>query len=53
MCRIGARTIRDIEMSGASRAEVDGIDAPELWIRLSGAASLLAPASVESAARAR
>ena len=46
-CRIGARTIRDIEMSAASRIEVDGIDAPELWIRLSGAASFSGSGSVE------
>ena len=47
MCRIGARAIRDIEMSGAGRIEMDGIDAPELWIRLSGAASFSGSGSVE------
>jgi Putative auto-transporter adhesin, head GIN domain len=46
-CRIGARTIRDIEMSGASRIEVDGIDAPELSIRLSGASSFTGSGSVD------
>jgi len=39
VCRIGARMIREIDMSAATRMEVDGIDSPELWIRLSGAAS--------------
>ena len=47
VCRIGARTIRDIEMSAASRIEVDGIDAPELSIRLSGAASFSGSGAVE------
>jgi len=47
VCRIGARTIRDIEMSAASRIEVEGIDAPELWVRLSGAASFSGSGSVE------
>jgi len=47
VCRIGASSIRDVEMSGAARIEVDGIDAPELWIRLSGAASFSGSGSVE------
>jgi hypothetical protein len=47
LCRIAARTIRDIDTSAASQIEVDGIDAPELWIRLSGAASFSGSGSVE------
>jgi hypothetical protein len=47
VCRIGARTVRDIEMSAAGRIEVDGIEASELGIRLSGAASFSGSGSVE------
>jgi hypothetical protein len=46
-CRIGARALRRIEGSGASRIQMDGIDARELSVELSGAASFAGSGSVD------
>lgn len=45
-CRIDARLIREIELSAAARIDVNGLDIPELSVRLSGAASFNGSGSV-------
>ena len=47
VCYIGARSLRAIEASAAGRFQVDGIDAPEFSIALSGAASFSGAGSVD------
>ena len=46
-CRIGARTLRGVTASGGGRIEVEGIDAGDFAIDLSGAASFAGSGSVE------
>jgi hypothetical protein len=47
VCRIGARSLRGVELSSASRIQVDGIDAPAFSVDLSGAASFAATGAVD------
>jgi hypothetical protein len=47
VCRIGARTLRGVTAAGAGRIDVEGIDANDFAIDLSGASSFAGSGSVE------
>jgi len=47
VCRITTRSLRGVELSGASRIEVDGIDASEFSIDLSGASLFAGTGAVD------
>jgi len=47
VCRIGSRTLRDIQLAGASRVQMDDIEAQEFSVSLAGASAFFGSGTVE------
>jgi putative autotransporter adhesin-like protein len=47
VCRIGSRSLREIQLSGASRVQLEGIEGQELSVGLAGASSFTGSGTVE------